>query len=127
VTLVLLSIAAAIHSRRNDPRVLIALTAPWLLFPILMCQTSERYLLWPSALSAAFVAVSTGFSLLHVLLALFAAGMIAHQLLSYDAGRWPGLFNFFNQVYPEAGWMLVLLAAVFFVAAMIPGRKPEKL
>jgi hypothetical protein len=127
VALLMLSFAASVHSRRNDPRILIALTAPWLLFPILMCQTSERYLLWPSALSAAFVAVSTGFSLLHVVLALFAAGMIGHQLLFGDPGRWPGLFNFFSQVYPEAGWMMLLLAMIFFVAAMIPGKRPDGL
>jgi hypothetical protein len=120
--LLVLSAAAAIHSRRNDPRILLALVAPWLIFPVIMCQTSERYLLWPSALSAALIVVSTGFTLLHVLLAIFAVGMIAHQLLGSYPGRWPGLFEFFNQLYPEIGWMMLLLAMVFFFAALIPGK-----
>jgi hypothetical protein len=125
LTLVAMSFAAAMHSRRKDPRILIALCAPWLLFPVIMCQTSERYLLWPSALSAAFVAVSTGFSLLHVLLAIMAAGMIGHQLLNADHGRWPGVFQFFTQAYPEAGFMMILLAAIFFFAALIPGKRRD--
>jgi hypothetical protein len=125
ITLLFMSFAAAMHSRRKDPRILIALCAPWLLFPIIMCQTSERYLLWPSAFSAALIAVSTGFSLLHVLLALAAAGMIGHQLLMYDHTRWPAVFQFWGQLYPEIGFMLILLAAIFFFAALVPGKTEE--
>ena len=125
LTLLLCSAAAAMHDRRNDPRLLIALAAPWLIFPVVMCQTSERYLLWPSALSAAMVAVSLGLSLLHVLLAILATGMMAHQLMqvSGDPGRWPMLYRVFDGVYPDAGWMMLLLAATFLVAALLPGRR----
>ena len=128
LTLLLCSAAAAMHDRRNDPRLLIALTAPWLIFPVVMCQTSERYLLWPSVLSAAMVAVSLGLSLLHVVLAVFATGMIAHQLMQVqgDPGRWPMLYRVFDRVYPDAGWMMLLLAAVFFIAAMMPSGEKKR-
>jgi hypothetical protein len=123
ISLVICALGASITARRKDPRLLIAAMAPWLLFPILMCQTSERYLLWPSALSAAFIAVSTGFTLMHVVLALCAAGMLAHQLMFADQGRWPALFNFFTRFYPDAGWMMLLLAILFMVAALMPARR----
>jgi hypothetical protein len=125
IGLLICALGAAMTARRKDPRLLIAATAPWLLFPILMCQTSERYLLWPSALSAAFIAVSTGFTLLHVILALSAAGMLAHQLMFADQARWPALFNFFTHFYPDAGWMMLLLAILFMVAALMPARRPR--
>jgi hypothetical protein len=123
VTLLLCGLAVSIHARRNDPRALVAMIAPWLIFPIIMCQTSERYLLWPSALTAAMIAVSTGFTLMHLVLAIFAAGMIAHQLLQADPGRWPNVFNFFSNIYPDAGWMMLLLAIVFLAASFMPTRQ----
>jgi hypothetical protein len=123
VTLVICSLAAAVHSRRRDPRILVALTVPWLIFPIIMCQTGSRYMLWPSALSAAMVAVSTGFSLLHVLMSLLATGMVAHQLLERDPGRWPMLQHVFDRLYPDLGWMMLLLAAVFLWGALTSTRR----
>ncbi|MDP9175436.1 MAG: hypothetical protein M3O30_16460 [Planctomycetota bacterium] len=119
-TLILCAIAAAVHSRRKDPRVLAALAAPWILFPLLMGQMSERYLLWGSAASAAFVAISLGTTLLHVLLTLLGAGMTASQLLGFDIERWAAASSFFRRAYPGWGVMITLLAAMFLLAALSP-------
>jgi hypothetical protein len=117
-------IAAAVHSHRNDPRILVALAAPWVIFPIIICQMSERYLLWGSALTAACITVSTGLTLMSVLLTLTAAGMMAHQLMEVDTGHWPEWNNFFGQMFPDAAWMMLLIAAVFLWGAMMSSRRP---
>ena len=125
ILLVFCGIAAAIQGRRKDPRTLLALSLPWLLFTMFMGQMSERYLLWFSALSAAMVGVSVGLSLLHVLLAIMAGGMIAAQLMTQygDPGRWPGVNDFFIHNYPEIAWLMVLLTALYFVTMFLPSRK----
>jgi hypothetical protein len=126
MTVIASAVAAAVHSRRNDPRILAALAAPWIIFPLLMGQMSERYLLWGSAASAAFVAISMGTTLLHVLLALLGAGFTAGQLLGFDPQRWPQLSFFISRVYPYSGWMVTLAAILCFAAALIPSSRKKR-
>ncbi|MDP9175437.1 MAG: hypothetical protein M3O30_16465 [Planctomycetota bacterium] len=125
--LVLCATAAAIHSRRNDPRVLAAVLAPWIIFPIVLCQMSERYLIWGSAASAALIVISSGSMLLHAILAIFASGMISCQLMRDDSGRLPQIFNFFTRQCPHAGWMMIILATMVMLIGLVPSRRgPRK-
>jgi hypothetical protein len=121
------AIAAAVFTRRNDPRALVALATPWLIFPMVMGQMSERYLIWFSCCSAAFITVSMGLTLLHVLLAILGAGMIGAQLMTQygDPGRWPRANDFFIQNYPEFAWFMVLLMLLFYVTSLLPSRKVQ--
>jgi hypothetical protein len=119
---VISSAAAALHSRRNDRRFLITLVVPWLAFPILMCQMGDRYPIWASAISAAMVAVSLELSLLHIVLAAVSFAMITRQLVSIDPSRWPQLFHLMNPTFPGIAWLMLLVTAIFFVAALVPGR-----
>ncbi len=126
ISLVISSAAAALHARRNDRRFLVALVGPWIVFPVVMCQMGDRYPIWASCLSAAMVAVSLELSLLHVLLAVVSFAMVAHQLLNFDQTRWPQLFDLMTPTYPGLGWMMVLIAGVFFVAGLVPSRREEE-
>jgi len=123
ICLLIASAAAAMHSRRNDRRFLVALVVPWLVFPIIMCQMGGRYPIWASAISAAMVAVSLELSLLHVLLAAASFAMVAKQLCNYDQTRWPQMLQLMNPTFPGMGWMMLLITAIFFVAALVPSRK----
>jgi hypothetical protein len=116
------AIGAAIHSRRNDPRVLIALAAPWVLFPTIVPQTSERYILMAAVISSGAIAASVGMSLMHVLLALLGAAMTMHQLLAERSNPdfAPGFKDAVDKTYPDIAWMLILIAAVFLFQAVAP-------
>ncbi len=50
ICLILCAIGAAMHHRRRDSRVLIALIAPWILLFALNVQMHGRYLFWGAAL-----------------------------------------------------------------------------
>jgi hypothetical protein len=121
--LILSAIAAAIHSRRNDPRLVAAVLAPWIIFPVVVGQMSERYLVWGSAASAVLIVISTRGVLLHAIMAIFTAGMISCQLLREDTARWPQVYQFFKGEYPHAGWMMMVLAGLFLIVALVPSRR----
>ncbi len=121
--LLIASAAAAMQSRRNDVRFLVALVVPWIVFPMVMCQMGDRYPVWACGISAAMVAVSMELTLLHVVLAVFAFSMVAHHLVSFDPQRWAQLFQLTTPMYPDIAWMLVLVAAIFLVAACVPSGK----
>jgi hypothetical protein len=123
ICLVISSAAAAMHSRRNDRRFLVALVVPWLVFPVVMCQMGDRYPIWASTISAGMVAVSLELSLLHIVLAAVSFAMVAKQLASFDTTRWPQLLQLMNPTFPGIAWMMLLITAIFFVAALVPGRR----
>jgi hypothetical protein len=123
ICLVISSAAAAMHSRRNDRRFLVALVVPWLVFPVVMCQMGDRYPIWASTISAGMVAVSLELSLLHIVLAAVSFAMVAKQLASFDTSRWPQLLQLMNPTFPGIAWMMLLITAIFFVAALVPGRR----
>ena len=123
VFLVASAAAAAVHSRRRDPRFLLTLIVPWIVFPLVLGQMGSRYLVWACAISAVAVGVSTGLSLLHVLLTILSTGMVCQQMLRIDPSRWPGVFTLFSNTYPDIGWMMLLIAGIYLVSAMIPSRR----
>jgi hypothetical protein len=123
ICLLISSAAVALHSRRNDRRFLVALVVPWLVFPVVMCQMGDRYPIWASTISAAMVAVSLELSLLHIVLAAVSFAMVAKQLASFDTSRWPQLLQLMNPTFPGIAWMMLLITAIFFVAALVPSRR----
>src|SRR2546426_3548672 len=54
--------------RDRDPRVLIAITAPWLLMFALLGQMHERYLVWGAVISAVALGVSFRLSIIHFII-----------------------------------------------------------
>jgi hypothetical protein len=126
--LLLSALGAAIHSRKNDPRVLIALAAPWVLFPIVLTQMSERYLLMSSCISAAVIAASTELTLLHIVIALVGGAMALQQAMTHygqtSAGSYmPSVSWLLTNAHPDIGFLTTAIAAVFLCSALIPKRR----
>jgi hypothetical protein len=122
ICLVISSAAASVHSRRRDPKFLAALIMPWAIFPVVMCQMGDRYLIWIAAFSAVMVAISVGMTFLHVIVSLLASGMLLNHLLSYDEKRWPSMAKFLEPTFPGVAWLTLMIAAIFLVSACVPSR-----
>ena len=72
---------AARHLRNRDPRVLIAITAPWLLMFALLGQMQERYLVWGAVVSAVALGVSVRLSIIDFINSAASTAMIVHVML----------------------------------------------
>ena len=46
--------------------------------------------------------------------------MVARQLVNFETSRWPQLFQFTTPWYPGMGWLMVLVAAIFLFASLVP-------
>src|SRR5438094_3015414 len=69
------------HLRDRDPRVLIAIAAPWLLMFALLGQMHERYLMWGAVVSAVALGVSIRLTVVHFVISLASTAMIVHVML----------------------------------------------
>jgi hypothetical protein len=69
------------HLRDRDPRVLIAIAAPWLLMFALLGQMHERYLMWGAVVSAMAFGVSVRLSIIHFIISIASTAMIVHVML----------------------------------------------
>jgi len=69
------------HLRDRDPRVLIAIAAPWLLMFALLGQMHERYLMWGAVVSAVALGVSVRLSIIHFIISIASTTMIVHVML----------------------------------------------
>src|SRR5947199_914652 len=69
------------HLRDRDPRVLIAIAAPWLLMFALLGQMHERYLMWGAVVSAVALGVSIRLTVVHFVICLASTAMIVHVML----------------------------------------------
>jgi hypothetical protein len=122
--LLLCAAGCAIHHRRRDARLLVAMIAPWLLFATLLTQMSSRYWVWSAALSAAFVGVSIGTSLFQFLLTAVATILILDRQLYHQ--DWRGVGNitaFTNHFFPDLAWILMLVALIYLWLAIYPRRR----
>jgi hypothetical protein len=72
---------AARQVRDRDPRVLIAITAPWLLMFAQLGQMHERYLVWGAVVSAVALGVSLRLSIIHFIISAASTAMIVHVML----------------------------------------------
>jgi hypothetical protein len=79
--LVLCAHSAARHTRNRDPRLLIAIAAPWLLMFALLGQMHERYLMWGAVVSAVALAVNVRLTVLHFIISIASTAMIVHVML----------------------------------------------
>jgi len=69
------------HLRDRDPRVLIAIAAPWLLMFALLGQMHERYLMWGAVVSAVALGVSIRLTVVHFVISIASTAMIVHVML----------------------------------------------
>ncbi|HEU5245775.1 MAG TPA: hypothetical protein VFU09_01670 [Candidatus Udaeobacter sp.] len=67
--------------RDRDPRILIAITAPWLLMFALLGQMHERYLVWGAVVSAVALGVSLRLSIIHFIISAASTAMIVNVML----------------------------------------------
>jgi len=79
--LIVCAYGAARQVRDRDPRVLIAITAPWLLMFALLGQMHERYLVWGAVVSAVAFGVSLRLSIIHFIISAASTAMIVHVML----------------------------------------------
>jgi hypothetical protein len=116
---------AARHGRRRDPRVLIAIAAPWLVMFALLPQMHERYLLWGAVLSTVALGVSLRLTTLHFLFSIMSAIMII-QVLLMDKKLGPTLstIDFLDRTRPIPS-VLLLIAVAFYFREVLSTRAPH--
>jgi hypothetical protein len=118
----LCSIAAAIHLRRRDPKFLVVLVAPWILFMALLTQMAARYTALGAVVSATLVGVSAEMSLLAFLQMVLACTMLGNQMLGMNNDTAPVALSMTHPTYPDMAWLTVMVAMVFLCCAVIPSR-----
>jgi hypothetical protein len=143
-TIVLLIVGAGISriARRNDRRMLVALTTPWLVFFIFPVEIHGRYSLYPAAVSALCIGESVGMALMGLFLMLASTVMILDALLqggNIDAfgallsNRYPALFTpqcghtlykIVNSTHPDLAWAIFLTGGVFLYFTFVPTAPP---
>ena len=80
-TVALCARGALRHLRNRDPRVLVAIAAPWLLMFAVLGQMHERYLMWGAVVSAVALGVSIRLSVIHFIISAASMAMIVHVML----------------------------------------------
>jgi hypothetical protein len=130
--LVACGIAAALQARRRSPRVLIALSAPWILAYALLPQMQERYLIWGAIFTPLCIAASADMLLLHLAVTFVAFVDILRKILWIDPRYAPKLYRTLGDVnprnMPELGWVVLLVGLTYFYLAWKPdarGRVPR--
>lgn len=127
VALIICAWGAAVHHRRKDPRFLIAVCAPFVLFFTLMPQMHDRYLIWGAAASAIFVAVGAGPTLLHLLISGFCWMMIAWNTFRADSRWHVELVRFVRSAHTDIAWPVLLIALILlYLASPWPLRRRRK-
>jgi hypothetical protein len=118
-TVVLCARGAARHVRNRDPRVLIAIAAPWLLMFALLGQMHERYLVWGAVVSAVALGVSVRLSIIHFFISIASTAMIVHVMLvdkKLDATL--RAIDVLHNIRPYASVLLLLCVAFYFRDAL---------
>jgi hypothetical protein len=111
----------AVQDAQRNRGFLVAVVAPWLLFFAILPQMHERYLVYAAAISAAGIGVSLGFALLHVLISALALSQMAHTMLRPGFGeQW---LYAIARIHPDAGWIILLVTAIYVFHAMAPQRR----
>ena len=118
-TVVLCARGAAQHVRNRDPRVLIAITAPWLLMFALLGQMHERYLVWGAVVSAVALGVSVRLSVIHFIISAASTAMIVHVMLvdkKLDATL--RAIDVLHSIRPYASVLMLVCVAFYFWDAL---------
>jgi hypothetical protein len=117
------TVAAAIHMRRRDPRFLIALVAPWVLFTTLLTQMTARYTVLPAVIGSSLIGISAEMSLLPFLQTVLACVMLGNQMMLLNPSTSPIALSITQPTHPALGWGMMLVAATYLVSVMIPSRR----
>ena len=119
VAVILCASGAARHLRNRDPRVLIAIAAPWLLMFVLLGQMHERYLVWGALVSAVALGVSIRLSIIHFIISAASTAMIVHVMLidkKLDATL--RTIDVLNGIRPYASGLVLACVALYFWDAL---------
>jgi hypothetical protein len=114
-TVVLSARGAARHVRNRDARVLIAITAPWLLMFALLGQMHERYLVWGAVVSAVALGVNIRLSIIHFIISAASTAMIVHVMLvdkKLDATL--RTIDVLHDIRPYASVLVLVCVALYF-------------
>ncbi len=143
ITFIPCALGVGMHARRRDPRVLIALTATWLMFFTFPPQIHERYLLFAGGISCICCGVNAGMALLGIGLSLVAFSMTLHTMLAglgwgnfgmhqfsqllgqqfptlLGSNAGPTILRTLNGQHPDLGYAVILCAMVFLYNAVVP-------
>jgi hypothetical protein len=138
ILLMISGIAIGLQARRNDRRMLVALTTPWVLFFVFPVQIHERYLLFAAGVSAICIGQSVGAALLGVFLSLVTSVMTLDVMMDHgDVGAlgislnkaFPWLFSessgttlqkYIHGTHPDIAWGVLVAAGVFFYLSLAP-------
>lgn len=130
-------------ARRGDPRFLVAVTAPWLMFFCWPTQIHDRYLIYAAAISAIWAGQSLGMAALGGLLTLATFKHHLHTMLTPD-GRdvafgpalhaWQPdwftntsgvtLHRLLTHTYPDLAWGILLAAMIVLYVSLTTTRRP---
>src|SRR6266436_4299608 len=105
--------------RDREPRVLIAIAAPWLLMFALLGQMHERYLMWGAVLSAVALGVSIRLSIVHFIISAASTAMIAHVMLvdkKLDATL--RAIDVLDGIRPYGSILVLVCVAIYFWNAL---------
>jgi hypothetical protein len=119
IALALCARGAARHVRNRDPRVLIAIAAPWLLMFALLGQMHERYLMWGAVVSAVALGVGIRLSIVHFIISVASTAMIVHVMLvdkKLDATL--RAIDVLDGIRPYASVLVLVCVAVYFWDAL---------
>ncbi|HEY0007640.1 MAG TPA: hypothetical protein VGB55_02855 [Tepidisphaeraceae bacterium] len=145
VLLVFASAGIALHEKRRSVGFLTAIVTPWLLFFSIPAQIHERYLLFGACAAAVCIGHRIGLTLLGLFLTAVTWVMTVHVMFEAGGGRgrrelnamlhdwYPNLFaadtmfaqklySFIINTFPDIGWAVLLVTAVFFYITMTPQR-----
>jgi hypothetical protein len=113
-SLTLCAYGAARQVRDRDPRVLVAMTAPWLLMFALLGQMHERYLVWGAVVSAVALGVSLRLSIIHFIISAASTAMIVHVMLidkKFETTLWA--IDLLKHIRPYASVLVLACVAVY--------------
>jgi len=141
VMLALSALGVGLQARRKDPRILVALVTPWLVFFTFPVQIHERYLLFAAGVSAICSGQSLGAALLGVFLTAVTWIMTMNVMLAHGdtssfgdslAQQFPRLFSessgdtlarLVDGTHPDLGWAVLLATLVFLWISLTPSRR----
>ncbi len=113
------------HARRHDPRVLMAMAAPWLIMFALLGQMHERYLMWGAVVSAVALGVNLRLSLFHFLISFASSAMIVHVLLvDKKLDKTLHVLDVLEKARPYASWIVLVCIALCLWNIFVPAHAP---
>ena len=117
--LTLCAAGAARHLRNRDPRVLIAIAAPWLLMFALLGQMHERYLMWGAVVSAVALGVNIRLSIVHFIISAASTAMIVHvMLIDKKLGATLRVIDVLDGIRPYASVLVLACVGIYLSDAL---------